>query len=428
MLPKPRYSWLLGGPAVEGVHTLMEKLPKSMAAAWQLGRITARLELAQPDTGGAAGSKAIQQAAALLRMPADRLSADDLLQLGDQIAEFEARRGVAARLAGALSFVNLMWAGAILGIAISVGPALAIVCTPAFRVAKQLLERAAAIVANVAKAAEPLWEVAIYAGCLYIIGAAQRYSAGSAGLIAATGCALALPAFMYSSRRHLLGSSGDPGGFAAILNMYLMLVLAPTAVTYQSKLLGMGAAAALFGAVGFSVVPHGLCWCVGFGSGDAMARAAATSSIVLSALVGLRVGNVDSKYIKPFRTGLSVLGGITLFLSFLIRSSLYYSPCTQHMNSADAVEASAAQRRYLIANGTYLALLVASAGAGSIYGMPSLSNTAATFFLLWAGEKGAESAAGRFVWLTVFGGSIALWQVALFLHSRPDFLAAMVAW
>lgn len=43
--------------------------------------------------------------------------------------------------------------------------------------------------------------------------------------------------------------------------------------------------------------------------------------------------------------------------------------------------------------------------------MPSLSNTAATFFLLWAGEKGAEFAAGRFVWLTVFGGSIALWQV-----------------
>lgn len=76
---------------------------------------------------------------------------------------------------------------------------------------------------------------------------------------------------------------------AATRTLFLRQVLAPTAVTYQSKLLGMGAAAALFGAVGFSVVPHGLCWCVGFGSGDAMARAAATSGVVLSALVGLRV-------------------------------------------------------------------------------------------------------------------------------------------
>lgn len=48
--------------------------------------------------------------------------------------EFEARRGVASRLAGALSFVNLMWGGAIVGVTISVGPVVAIVCQPAFAV------------------------------------------------------------------------------------------------------------------------------------------------------------------------------------------------------------------------------------------------------------------------------------------------------
>jgi hypothetical protein len=41
----------------------------------------------------------------------------------------------------------------------------------------------------------------------------------------------------------------------------LLQVLAPTAVTYQSGLLGFGAAATLFSAVGFSVLPTGLCWC-----------------------------------------------------------------------------------------------------------------------------------------------------------------------
>jgi hypothetical protein len=38
----------------------------------------------------------------------------------------------------------------------------------------------------------------------------------------------------------------------------------------------------------------------------------------------LQAGNVDSRYIDPFRLGLSCLGGITLFLAGLIRCSLYY--------------------------------------------------------------------------------------------------------
>lgn len=35
---------------------------------------------------------------------------------------------------------------------------------------RRILRRAAALVARVAEAAEPLWEAVAYAGCLYIIG------------------------------------------------------------------------------------------------------------------------------------------------------------------------------------------------------------------------------------------------------------------
>jgi hypothetical protein len=59
------------------------------------------------------------------------------------LQEFEARRGVASRLAGALSFVNLMWGGAIVGLTISVGPVVAIVCQPAFAVRAQAVLTAA---------------------------------------------------------------------------------------------------------------------------------------------------------------------------------------------------------------------------------------------------------------------------------------------
>ncbi len=66
-------------------------------------------------------------------------------------------------------------------------------------------------------------------------------------------------------------------------------MLAPAAVTHQSGLLGFAAAAALFGAVGFSVVLYGMMWTVGFGDADAMAHASATAGIILALMIGLRV-------------------------------------------------------------------------------------------------------------------------------------------
>lgn len=41
---------------------------------------------------------------------------------------------------------------------------------------------------------------------------------------------------------------------------------------------------------------------------------------------------MDGKYIEPFRLGLSVLGGVTLFLAGLIRSSFYYEECFYGIN------------------------------------------------------------------------------------------------
>lgn len=66
--------------------------------------------------------------------------------------------------------------------------------------------------------------------------------------------------------------------------------------------------------------------------------------------------------------------------------------------------------------------------AGTVLGLAPLSNTAITFGVLWLGEKGVEHTPGRWLWLAVFSGSLALWQAALFLHSRPDWLASLVAW
>lgn len=67
--------------------------------------------------------------------------------------------------------------------------------------------------------------------------------------------------------------------------------------------------------------------------------------------------------------------------------------------------------------------------AGTVLDLAPLSNTAVTFAVLWVGETAVEhTAAGRWLWVSVFAGSLALWQAALFLRSHPDWLASMVDW
>ena len=91
--------------------------------------------------------------------------------------ELERYRGPAARLLGALSLVNLVWALAIAGVAVSAGPALAVLAAPLRRLLVAALEHAALLVVRLVAALHPLWEIAAYTACAYIIGVTPRQSA-----------------------------------------------------------------------------------------------------------------------------------------------------------------------------------------------------------------------------------------------------------
>lgn len=77
---------------------------------------------------------------------------------------------MAARLAGALSFVNIVWGAAIVGVTASAGPALAILSAPLAGALLAVLRQFAEVVKRIALAVQPLWEVLMYATCLYVIG------------------------------------------------------------------------------------------------------------------------------------------------------------------------------------------------------------------------------------------------------------------
>ena len=77
-----------------------------------------------------------------------------------------------------------------------------------------------------------------------------------------TGCLLSVPAFLYSTRLHASRPwpYRPPVDLAPVLNAFLLAAFTPVAIRYDSHLIGFFAAAALFGTVGFSVVPYGLGW------------------------------------------------------------------------------------------------------------------------------------------------------------------------
>ena len=69
--------------------------------------------------------------------------------------EYEHHSGVTARLRGALSLVNLLWAVAIGGVVVSVGPALYVLASPFQRLLATVFMRAAAVITQVPQHPRP---------------------------------------------------------------------------------------------------------------------------------------------------------------------------------------------------------------------------------------------------------------------------------
>ncbi len=67
------------------------------------------------------------------------------------LQDYEHHTGVTARVRGALSLVNLLWAVAIGGVAVSVGPALYVLASPFQRLLAVVFLRAAALVSQVSQ-------------------------------------------------------------------------------------------------------------------------------------------------------------------------------------------------------------------------------------------------------------------------------------
>merc|ERR1712207_104770 len=86
---------------------------------------------------------------------------------------------------------------------------------------------------------------------------------------------------------------------------------------------------------------------------------------------------------SPFGSPVAVLGSMTLYLSLLICSSLYYRDNRDRRNRDRAIITS----QYAIKNSLMALALCMGMGLGAICGIAGLTNTAITFCVLWLVEK-----------------------------------------
>ena len=194
----------------------------------------------------------------------------------------------------------------------------------------------------------------------------------------------------------------------ALTGSLLALALMPLAVVHSSSLIGFFAVVAIYTACGFIMGPCLGGFYIGFRSLDVLWRCLYLSAGFVVIFAALRNTGVSDARLAPFALGARVLGNIGYFLALLIRSSKWRS-----------------DGNYVIMNTVMLVSLIAAAFVGSVVSLPSYTNTAATFFVLWVMEKEMEIKWGS-GWIAVlFVNFVALYFLAHHLHIHPEIIASL---
>ncbi|CEM34251.1 unnamed protein product [Vitrella brassicaformis CCMP3155] len=455
-------------------------LSVNRTTAFELGQLAEHLrehgEDADCVSDDRGGCKPVLERATELVGSRDRLTADEMWGIGHLIKRGEeeeaGKKMIWERVRGLFSFVNVMWALAILGIACSLGPVVYYLLHP---LATVLLTLARAVwqhlVYPLLLLSRPLFELLAYYICLLFIvhghcikealdeQTAERRTEETAlrlfhvststvpVYVALTGCMLAIPAFIFSLKLHS-PPDAESKYLGPVLNGFLTLMLVPVAVALDSQLLGFLAIWTLFGVLGAFVRCYGLCWCIGWESEKDLARTVVFAFCFNMTYIILRVARSMTDralpaplaascrtlddLLSPFGTGLMVLGSHRYYLGMLIL-------CSRHFSLVDdgggregepfGRVSWRAKTRYMRWQGGMVASLLMGILTGSFYGIESLKNTAITFLCLYLGEKGSELPIwgnDGVLWCGILAVSVGMWRAALWLHQNPQFLIAMI--
>eukprot|EP00929_Paragymnodinium_shiwhaense_P118672 TRINITY_DN90586_c0_g1_i1.p1 TRINITY_DN90586_c0_g1~~TRINITY_DN90586_c0_g1_i1.p1 ORF type:complete len:586 (-),score=73.43 TRINITY_DN90586_c0_g1_i1:315-2072(-) len=437
--PLPSWTWSWLWCLARAPYTTVEAVPRMTSSALQaldIGVLYGRMQVAH-------------EAARMLVLQ----SASDLL---NQSVEVEEMYGVRYQLA--LTFfivVKLVWFGAIVGIMISALPVMWLFIENFWNLLGHMANALSWLVQNVMEVLCSLYEAlvenvfiplaktiewifdtvlpAIFAslhewGCLeallhalafWVRTQAARMETGWSMYVAVFGLLLSGVAWVVSADLHgILDSTLED--LKSLLFALVAALIAPHAYLQKSALLGYATVTAAFLSLQFSNFALPLCYSLGFKKEKESHKAWVCTGFIVLAFQLISAVGVNQSWLVPFSSAASILGGISHYAALFYMSNEYHP--------LDGCSSMEKEDIYFTANFTLLGSLLLSQAYGRFFGVQSLANTSTSFAFLWLMDKIRECAKKNDMneWLRVFGGSLATYYTALWLHANADFVVAML--
>merc|ERR1719329_315289 len=424
----PGFQWAEAAPQLEDVLPLM---PSSLLEAYELGVLCERLQSPKRSGTGLGWSTGRIRRAEALRLAADLVgrpvTADEICSLRADLVLAQGHRSVWQRVRGFFSFVNALWLGAIFGITISIGPVIWEITKPLRKFFKRLaLKLRTALIWFAEKILVPLvsrlhmwgvWEALAHFLSLALVVQGVRLPQDPGLVVCVSGIVGSGFSMLYSFRLHAARLNNDKLESALVHFTYLVFgVLAcPLAVLFQSTLLGYLAVGCVLSFLGLSGAMSPLCYAIGWDDEESAVLSCAAGAFSVAAFGAARAAGLEIEVLAPFVSPVSVLGGLTYYLSLLILSSRHYTGT------------KAQENKYMAYNFGMLVSIVVWQAFGRIFGMVGLVSTSTVFLVLWCLEKSEElhNHLGLNGWFLILFGSIFTYFAALWLHAHPDFVVSV---
>lgn len=369
--------------------------PETISLAFKLGRLV-----------GNGAFTELSKVRTLLNCP--ECSSTRVLQLVQELEQLEDHSSTVNQVLGLMTFVNVLWFLALVGMTISFIPFFKIWIGPFIWVRVHRI-------LNATQLFHPVLACLVSFG---IVSSTHFYhmTTGSAEFVALTGCAFAMMGYVYFFTTRVnaypVGEIMDVAKFRqlreesmqwhTVSELVAAISTALLAIRFESGILGFLTIALLYASIGFGVWSQPNIIFIGFFKLESVTRAIVVSAIVT---VGMIVLNLFHLNAQPFTFGLHFFGAVVYFVGVLV---------SQHRMNGSYYYA-------IMAGSLAFGLLV-----GSVLGIATLYNTSIVFTFIetmdilgrmhiW--EQKANVVAGLFV------GSIVIYSVSLWMKEHPEWVS-----
>jgi len=352
--------------------------------------------------------------------PAGSITEEKLNKIYNTISDSEKEVSTLSKIRGFFSFVNLMWFLGTIGIIVTIGPCLVVIIAPlasSFAALAQLIYQGIIMPCHIL----PIFEIGGYLLCFQFIVEGFRYNIESGFFIALLGILGSLAAsyysFIKSFERHNSPSDND-----LLLYWFVQCgMLVPFSYYYESLLLSWAATIIFYTVIGFSFIPVGMGYYIGFRKDDTIFRSVITSMIVGIVFIILKMAKVSGKIIQVYQQPLTVFSSVVMFLGLLLYCSdhYYYRRQNERWYSLS----------YLFRQIIFLVFDLGYLYFGFVYGLEGLKNTALTYLVFFLTEKFLELCVYFKIDFSIItlAVSILMYYCSLYLHSNKDFIVSIFA-